>query len=230
MRAIVIVVLGVVLAACSPAQQQTTAQSAQTPEAVVRAVYDAATQRNAHEQPTDINQLPLSDGLLALVRQASNAAEANEEPFLDGDPVLDCQDCSPLSAITVTTTSPPANGHATVEARFTVAGDARVETWEMVQTPQGWRADNIRGGDGYNLRQSAEQEIRDAARSCAETRGAQEAARLVSQCTQVSPATHSPCNASNSCAMIEAEIRRSCGLMDASHQPGFCNEATDEAP
>ena len=228
MRAVFIAAVGVVMAACSPAQAPT--QSAQTPEGVVRAVYDAATQRNAHDQPTDINQLPLTDGLLALVRQASDAAEANEEPFLDGDPVLDCQDCSPLSAVTVTTISPPASGRATVEARFTVAGDARVETWEMMETPQGWRADNIRGGDGYDLRKSATDEIASAARSCADTRGAQEAARLVAQCTQVSPATHPPCNAANSCAMIEAEIRRSCGLLDPSHQPAFCNEATDEAP
>jgi len=228
MRTVLFAVLGAILAACSPAQAPT--QSAQGPNAVVRAVYDAAAQRNAQQQPTDINQLPLTDALMALVRQASDAAEANEEPFLDGDPVLDCQDCSPLSAITVTTPSPPANGRATVEARFTVAGDARVETWEMIETPQGWRADNIRGGDGYDLRKSATDEIASAARSCTDTRGALEAAQLVAQCTQVSPATHPPCNAANSCAMIEAEIRRSCGLLDPSHQPAFCNEATDEAP
>jgi hypothetical protein len=229
MRRFLIVAVGAILAACSPAQQ-TTAQSTQTPEAVVRDVYDAATQRNAHEQPTDINQLPLSDGLLSLVRRASDAAEANEEPFLDGDPVLDCQDCSPLSAIAVTTTSQPANGHATVEARFTVAGDARVETWEMVETPQGWRADNIRGGDGYNLRQSAEQEIHDAARSCTDTRGAAAAAQLAAECTQISPASHPPCNPANPCAMMESEIRRSCGLLDPAHRPSVCNAPTDEAP
>jgi hypothetical protein len=131
----------------------------------------------------------------------------------------------------VTTTSPPANGHATVDARFTVAGDARVETWEMVETPQGWRADNIRGGDGYNLRQSATQEIHDASKSCTESIGAEGANRLVAQCTQVSPATHPPCNAANACAMIEAEIRRSCGLLDATHRPSFCaDQGSDEAP
>ena len=227
MRAIFVVVFGAVLAACSPAQQASQAP-AQSPEAVVRAVYDAAVQRNAHQQPTDVNQLPLSDALATLIRQASAAADANQEPFLDGDPVLDCQDCSPLSAVTVSTTSPPANGHATVQARFTVAGDARVETWDMIETPNGWRADNIRSGDGYDLRQSATEEIRVASLSCAQTRGADEAARLVAQCTQVSPATHPPCNAANSCAMIEAEIRRGCGFLDAAHQPAFCNQATDE--
>ncbi|MBS0385028.1 MAG: DUF3828 domain-containing protein [Proteobacteria bacterium] len=230
MRAILVVVLGAWLTACSPAQQQAPTQSPQSPEAVVRAVYDAATQRNAHNQTTNVDDLPLSEALKTLVRQASDVAQANDEPFIDGDPVLDCQDCSPLSAVAVTTTSQPANGRATVVARFTVAGDARVETWDMVATPQGWRADNIRGGDGYNLRQSAEEEIRQASKSCAETRGAQDAAQLVAQCVQVSPATHPPCNAANSCGVIEAEIRRSCGLLDAARRPAFCTEATDEAP
>jgi hypothetical protein len=230
MRAIFIAVLGVVLAACSPSSQQSPSQGAQTPEAVVRAVYDAATQRNAHDQPTSVDDVPLSDSLRAVVRQAAAAADANDEPFIDGDIVLDCQDCSPLSAVTVTTTSPPANGHATVEARFTAAGDARVEIWDMVETPQGWRADNIHSADGYDLRKSATDEIASAARSCADARGAQEAARLVAQCTQVSPATHPPCNAANSCAMIEGEIHRGCDLLDAAHKPAFCTEATDEAP
>ncbi len=226
MRATFIAGFGLVLAACAPAQQ---AQApTQSPDAVVRAVYDAAVQRNAHQQPTDVGQLPLTDSLATLVHQASVAADANQEPFLDGDPVLDCQDCSPLSAVSVTTTAAPTNGHATVQARFTVAGDARVETWEMVETPHGWRADNIRSGDGYDLRQSATEEIRVASLSCAQTRGAEEAARLVAQCTQVSPATHPPCNAANSCAVIEAEIRRGCGFLDAARQPAFCNQATDE--
>ncbi len=231
MRAFFIAALGVVLTACSPPQpaSQTPSQPAsQSPEAVVRAVYDAATARNAHNQATNVEQLPLSQSLASLVRQAAAAAQANDEPFLDGDPVLDCQDCSPLSAVVVATTAPAANGRAAVQARFTVAGDARVETWDMVETPQGWRADNIRSGDGYDLRQSATEEIRSAARSCAEARGGAEAQRLAAQCAQVSPATHPPCNAANSCAVIEAEIRRGCGFLDAAHQPAFCNQATDE--
>lgn len=230
MRIVLIAAFGAVLAACSPGQPQAPAQTAQSPETVVRGVYDAAAQRNAHEQPTNVDQLPLSDTLATLVRQAQAAADANDEPFIDGDPVLDCQDCSPLSAIIVTTTSPPANGRAIVQARFTVAGDQRVETWDMVQTAQGWRADNIRGGEGYDLRQSAQEEIVQASKPCAETRGAQAAAQLVAQCTQVSPGAHPPCNAANSCGVIEAEIHRSCGLLEASHRPAFCSEASDEAP
>ena len=36
--------------------------------------------------------------------------------------------------------------------------------------------------------------------------------RLVARCIMVSPATHPPCNAANSCQMIQDEIDRSCAM------------------
>ena len=57
--------------------------------------------------------------------------------------------------------------------------------------------------------------------SCNAAVGAKQAATYVNQCTQVSAATHPPCNAANSCAVIIAEIRRSCALSGAS-APDFC--------
>ncbi|MDI1280343.1 MAG: hypothetical protein ACI9YM_000221 [Brevundimonas sp.] len=48
--------------------------------------------------------------------------------------------------------------------------------------------------------------------SCLEGVGAAAAARLVERCIQVSPATHPPCNAQNSCAMIRDEIDRACAM------------------
>lgn len=36
--------------------------------------------------------------------------------------------------------------------------------------------------------------------------------RLVERCLMVSPATHPPCNAANSCRMIQDEIDRSCAM------------------
>ena len=58
--------------------------------------------------------------------------------------------------------------------------------------------------------------------SCSADRGDAAARKLVKICTSVSPATHPPCNAVNSCAMIEDEIARSCALMgnDAAGTPG----------
>ena len=38
--------------------------------------------------------------------------------------------------------------------------------------------------------------------------------RLVERCIMVSPATHPPCNAANSCQLIQGEIDRSCAMYD----------------
>ncbi|PPU85175.1 hypothetical protein XsacCFBP4641_00850 [Xanthomonas sacchari] len=50
--------------------------------------------------------------------------------------------------------------------------------------------------------------------SCADEIGADAAAARVDTCRAVSPARHPPCNAANSCAMIDDEIARSCALLD----------------
>ena len=48
--------------------------------------------------------------------------------------------------------------------------------------------------------------------SCLSEVGAAASARLVERCIQVSPATRPPCNAQNSCALIQGEIDRSCAM------------------
>jgi hypothetical protein len=50
-------------------------------------------------------------------------------------------------------------------------------------------------------------------KTCAEERGADAARILANRCRIVSGATHPPCHPDNSCAMIEAEIARSCANM-----------------
>ncbi|MGU3391262.1 hypothetical protein [Sphingomonas sp. M1A8_2b] len=56
-------------------------------------------------------------------------------------------------------------------------------------------------------------------KSCLADIGAAAAARRVAICRDVSPATHPPCNAANSCAMIDDEIARSCALFDGNAPP-----------
>jgi len=56
-------------------------------------------------------------------------------------------------------------------------------------------------------------------RACAAQIGAKPAAAKVKLCRSVSPATHPPCNAANSCAMIDDEIARSCALFDDKGAP-----------
>jgi len=61
-----------------------------------------------------------------------------------------------------------------------------------------------------------------ASPSCKQELGEQRAAQLVQQCIKVSPATHPPCNAANSCQMIEDEIQRGCAFV-GSATVGFCD-------
>lgn len=63
--------------------------------------------------------------------------------------------------------------------------------------------------------------------SCAADIGSAAAAKRVAICRNVSPATHPPCNAANSCAMIEDEIARSCALFDGK---GDSMRGCDPAP
>lgn len=63
--------------------------------------------------------------------------------------------------------------------------------------------------------------------SCAADIGSAAAARRVAVCRNVSPATRPPCNAENSCAMIEDEIARSCALFDGKGEP---MQGCDPAP
>lgn len=59
--------------------------------------------------------------------------------------------------------------------------------------------------------------------SCSQAVGRERAQTLVAECTQVSPATHPPCNAENACSLITDEIRRGCALIGAG-APSFCGE------
>src|SRR6478609_5678363 len=62
------------------------------------------------------------------------------------------------------------------------------------------------------------------ATSCSNEIGDKAASVLVQQCVQVSPATHPPCNAANSCDLIRDEIKRGCDYLDRGAQPGFCDD------
>jgi regulator of sigma D len=59
--------------------------------------------------------------------------------------------------------------------------------------------------------------------SCGSAVGMERAKTLVNECLAVSPATHPPCNAENSCRMITDEIKRGCAMLK-NGAPSFCNE------
>jgi hypothetical protein len=59
--------------------------------------------------------------------------------------------------------------------------------------------------------------------TCLNAVGIERSRQLVNECLQVSPSTHPPCNAQNTCSLIVDEIKRGCGLMEQG-APGFCSE------
>jgi hypothetical protein len=59
--------------------------------------------------------------------------------------------------------------------------------------------------------------------ACQVAVGTERAKRLVEECMAVSPATHPPCNAQNSCVLIIDEIKRGCNLLGR-NAPAYCNE------
>lgn len=213
MRALMAVFALLALSAC--------ARAAETPEATIAAVYEV-TARTMGTEPTPLDAIPLTANLAEALAEGVRRADARDEPFLEGDLAANCQDCQALTDLTLTTTAPPADGRAIVEARFKLDGAPRVVLWDMLDSPEGWRVDNIRSPDGFDLRASIAEY---AGVSCADERGAEAAAALVAQCTQVSAATHPPCNAANDCALIEAEITRGCGMLAGDEAPTFCAAA-----
>ncbi|MEJ0060925.1 MAG: hypothetical protein WDM79_15695 [Terricaulis sp.] len=194
--------------------------AASGPEQVVAEIYEATAQ-NIETGATPLDAIPMSEDLATSLARAATVAQARGEPFLDGDIAANCQDCTGLTNLETVVTTPPADGHAVVEARFRLHDQPRVVVWDMIETPEGWRVNNIASPDGYDLRASIAEALAPVPDSCASERDAAAVSLLVEQCKQVSPATHPPCNADNTCAMIEGEIARACGLLGAD-APDFC--------
>lgn len=57
---------------------------------------------------------------------------------------------------------------------------------------------------------------------CRQAIGEAASAKLVRRCIAVSPATRPPCNAANSCDLIQSEIDRSCALFRDGTKPTGC--------
>lgn len=79
----------------------------------------------------------------------------------------------------------------------------------------------------YSLSLAAMLFIALSGRALAESCERGDADLLVKQCTQVSPATHPPCNTSNPCSLIISEIRRGCAFLEPKERPRFCNAYSD---
>ncbi len=159
MKKLVLAAAALALAACAP-PADTGAEDA------VLSIY-TVTMANIGQRVTPIEDIPMSDDLRDLVTRAEAAADARDEPFIEGDIAANCQDCTSLTNLVIGAQTgpeqiPAADGHRMVEARFTLNGDEqRAVLFDMVETPEGWRVDNILT-EGFNLRAEAQSYLSDA--------------------------------------------------------------------
>lgn len=152
------------LAACSPPSATSTATTtaaspASGAEAIVRSIYDVA-QQHIGKEVTPLDAFHMSDDLKAVLDRAETVAQQREEPFIDGDLALDCQDCGPVSNLAIgPTTGPSPQGHTFVQARFKMYNEDHAIVYDMVQIGGAWRVDNILSA-GFDLRKAAADEIK----------------------------------------------------------------------
>jgi len=136
-------------------------------EATVRGIYDQV-QQHIGREITPREAIPMTDDLRGLLDRAEAAADARGEPFVEGDIAANCQDCVSLTNLEIgpqlgPEPVPAAEGHVLVEARFTLNGDLeRAVIYDLVETPQGWRVDNVLA-EGFDLRTEAEAYLAEAA-------------------------------------------------------------------
>lgn len=141
------------LAACAPAPD-TGAEDA------VLGIYETV-QQQIGVRVTPLEAIPMTGHLRDLVERAEAAADARGEPFIEGDLAANCQECASIADIVIGAQTGPEpipvpEGHRIVEARFTLNGDEpRAVLYDMVQTPDGWRVDNILA-EGFDLRAEAQ--------------------------------------------------------------------------
>jgi hypothetical protein len=148
----------ILLAACTPSPQQDA--PATGPEAVIHALY-ADAQTHIGDSVLPLESIPMSAELQELVLSAEAAADARNEPFIEGDLALQCQDCVSVSDLEITQRDGPADsnlvGHAIVVARFTLNGnEPREVIYDLIEEAEGWRIDNIMSDGGHDLRAEAQ--------------------------------------------------------------------------
>lgn len=165
MRALVLSLIAVVLAACSPPPAQKAPEpppqpaaeapvNAPDPALVVRPIYDRYLTEGA-EFPEFRDQAPWSGELWSELEAMMERSNRRNEPILDFDPLIGAQDYR-ITDLNVTTDGVVAGSHAVVRASFKNLGEQTDILYDMVWDGHGWRVDNIRGRD-WDLRQVAAQ-------------------------------------------------------------------------
>jgi len=160
MKKLLATIAALTLAACTPPAESGA-------EATVRNIYEQV-QQHIGRETTPISAIPMTDDLRDLLDRAEAAADARDEPFIEGDLAANCQDCTSLTGLEIGPQTgpepvPAPSGHTLVEARFVLNGsEERAVIYDLIETQEGWRIDNILA-EGFDLRSEAEAYLRDAA-------------------------------------------------------------------
>ncbi len=131
-----------VLAACSRETPPEAPATGPDPAETIRPLYDRYMTEGA-EFPSLEQQAPWSAAMLASLQSMMARSQAQGEPILDFDPLIDAQDYQ-LTNLNVATEALAENSHATVRASFTNAGAPTEVVYDLIWENGGWRVDNIR--------------------------------------------------------------------------------------
>jgi hypothetical protein len=87
----------------------------------------------------------------AINRDFQEAKKRKEVPTLDGDPFIDAQDWN-IASIGYAVSTGSTDSHAAAMVTFTNADQPKQLAVFLIQTPRGWRIDDIVGRGGSSLR------------------------------------------------------------------------------
>ncbi|WP_333590958.1 DUF3828 domain-containing protein [Brevundimonas sp.] len=147
-----VIALALMLTACDrqPAQEAETAILTALPapppqvpaegaEAYVRALYASY---SAGDAAPWSGRRVWSRRMGALVRRDAELANG-DLPYLDADPICDCQDWENLSVRSVALSPVRADGSVEATVRFVNAGEDQTALLKLVREADGWRVDDV---------------------------------------------------------------------------------------
>ena len=147
-----------VLAACErepakvdtpPATDSGAARAIPDPAGVVQRFYDPYLVTDGQIPPL-AEAVPWSAQMSADLQAMFARSQAQGEPILDFDPIIDAQDYQ-LSDVRAATEAIVEGSHATVRASFTNAGQHEEVLYDLVWQDDRWKVDNVRTAE-WDLR------------------------------------------------------------------------------
>lgn len=122
-----------------------------SPEVIVKTLYDAYRIDQSYDYLGDkLRPRYFTAATADLIKRVFVKSEADNEPGIDYEPLIDGQEGEVKDlTVVVTSNAPP---KATVEARFTSLGDKMTVIFDFLQDSGVWKIDDIRNKEGNSLK------------------------------------------------------------------------------